>query len=232
MKQELRQDKLESFAASKLNQHVEAISKTELMDKYLKSLEEKITSSEICKAVDQVFGIDLDQVVVLDKGIKELVQVSMLTSFGIPVTSKSRAAIDLHLKQHGSDLTGEEVRTMLNQIFGINLNGISALESQRISLFSKGQWVVHHEKDLFIVHTGTDDIDVRVMPTDYFTEHTGLDRLPDSLQQALLDIGFHYNEKIGTYYFCEVNGHAVPDKFKGQTLGAISEIIDKNYSYL
>lgn len=207
------------------------MSKTELMDEYLSS-QEKITSSEICKVVDQVFGIDLDQVVILDKKIKELAQVSLLTKFGVPVTSKSKFAIDLHLKQQGNDLTGEEVRTMLNQIFGINLNGISALDSQRISLFSKGQWVVHNDKDLFIVHTGTDDIDVKVMPTDYFTEHTGLDRLPDSLQQALLDIGFHYNEKIGTYYFCDVNGYSVPDKFKGQTLGAIAEIIDRNYSYM
>ncbi|WP_245827663.1 hypothetical protein [Paenisporosarcina indica] len=232
IKKTLQQELVIQVSDSELNQQIEAMTKIELMDKYLSSHEEKITSSEICKAVYQIFGIDLDVVVVLDKGIKELVQVSPLTNFDNSLTSNSRVAIDLHLKRSGNDLTGGEVRAMLNRVFGINLDGIAALENKRISLFSKGQWVVQNDKDLFIVHTGTDDLDVKVLPTDYFYELTGLDELPDQLQQALIHLGFHYDEKIGSYYFCDVNGHAIADKFKGQTLGAIREIIEKNYLHM
>lgn len=232
IKQALHQGLGTPISDIELEQHIEAMSKIEMMDKYLSITGEKITSTEICKAVEQIFGIDLDMVVVLDKGMAGALPVSATTFFDTPMKSQSRVAMDTYLEKHGNDLTGGEIRVMLNRIFGINLDGIAALGEKRISLFSKGQWVVRNEKDLFIVHTGTEDIDVKVLPTEYFTEHTGLDMLPEDLQKALVNLGFYYDEKIGSYYFCEANGHAVADKFKGQTLGEITEIIDKYFLFI
>ena len=121
---------------------------------------------------------------------------------------------------------------MLNQNFGINLLAIDALEQERISLYSKGQWVVQNDRDLFIVYTGSDDVDVKVFPTKYFTEQTGLDVLPSDLQHLLSRIGFHYDKKMQSYYFANPTGQAVSDQFKGQTIGAIVEVIHRLYSHL
>ena len=72
-------------------------------------------------------------------------------------------------------MTGVDIRGMINQIFGINLNGVSSLEGAGISLYSKGQWVLQSDKDLFVVYTGSGDLDVKVFPTEYFTKQTGLE---------------------------------------------------------
>ena len=56
--------------------------------------------------------------------------------------------------------------------------------------------------------------------------------LPDDLQHALANLGFHYDEKMRGSYFANANGQAVPDKFKGQTFGAIIEVINRLYSHI
>ncbi|WP_249308502.1 hypothetical protein [Lederbergia citrea] len=199
-----------------LENQVEAMSKVEVMDKYLDSLEKKIDASEIYRVVNQVFGIDLDSVSILSP----------------EKTKSSRVVIGSCLNHYGNKITGKEIRKIINQTFGINLDGISSLEKAKISLFSKGQWIIRNEKDLFVVHTGSGDIDVKVFPTKYFTEQTGLEELPKDLQQSLTRIGYHYEEKIGSFYFKNPSGQAVPDAFKGQTIGAIVEVIHNLYSHL
>ncbi|TQR18715.1 hypothetical protein FG384_15720 [Psychrobacillus vulpis] len=205
------------------------MSKIELMDRYIYSFEEQISSSEICKFVDTVFGINLESVLVLDK---KSLQAPSSNNMDQSTMSPSRTVIDSYLDLAKHKMTGMEIRKMLNQIFGINLDGISALEKERISLFSKGQWVVQNAKDLFIIHTGIEDVDVTVLPSIYFMEHSGLEGLPSELQNSLSHLGYNHDKKIRGYYFSNPSGMAVTDQFKGQTIGAIIEVIRKSYSDL
>ncbi len=197
--------------------------KAEMMDKHLESYGKRISSSEICHVVDLIFKINLDETPILSKEKEEVDGIS---------SSTGREIIDYHLNQYDGDITGAEIRKIINEIFGVNLEGISSLERARISLYSKGQWIVRHEKDLFVVYTGASDIDVKVYPTNYFTEQTGLVELPSDLQHALTSIGYHFDEKIGSYYFSNPTGEAVPDAFKGKTMGAILGVIQQSFSNL
>jgi len=208
---------------------VEVMTKVEMMDKHFESYGKRVDSSEICRVIHSIYGFDLDAMPILFKVTEEQLEKHSLTRDTVPL---SRIVIDSFLEQHGKEATAAEIRNMINQIFGTNLDGISALTGSRISLFSKGQWIVRSDKDLFLVHTGPGDVDVRIVPTKYFTEQTGLEDLPNDLQHALTSIGFYYNEKIGSYYFSNPTGEAVHDSFKGQTLGAIMKVIRESYSYL
>ena len=192
----------------------EVMKKVDIMDKYFDSYQEKVTSSEICSIVKSIFKLDLETKPVL------------LSS----TEGTAKMAIDSGLAQFGKNVSGAEIRKLINQIFGINLDAISSLDGSRISLFSKGQWVIQHEQDLFVVHTGLGDVDVKVFPTDYFSEQTGLKELPEDLQQSLTSIGFYYDEKIGSYYYSNPSGEAIPDAFKGQTIGTILTFIRHSYN--
>lgn len=194
--------------------------KAEKMDQHLDFYGGKISSSEICYVVDLIFGFNLDKTPILSKEIEG-------TSL-----STGREVIDYHLHQYDGEISGVEIRKIINEIFGVNLEAISSLEGSRLSLYSKGQWIVQHEKDLFVVHTGAGDVDVKVFPTNYFTEHTGLEELPTDLQDALIGLGYYYNEKMDSYYFSNPTGEAVSDAFKGQTIGAILGVIRHSYSNL
>jgi hypothetical protein len=200
---------------------------TEIMDCCISSTEEELDGASVCRIILEVFRMDLNKAPLLDKAFAKHVA-DTPSSAG----TLSEAAVDAYIKQHGKCASGAEVRAMLNQLFGTNLEGISALHQQRISLYSKSQWIVQNQGDLFIVHTGKDDIDAQIMPTPYFTEKTGLDRLPEALQQALSGLGYSYNEALGAYYFCNPSGEAVPDIFKRQTMGTIHEVIQKHYADL
>ncbi|MDM5250997.1 MULTISPECIES: hypothetical protein [unclassified Lysinibacillus] len=202
--------------------------KAEMMDKYLDSYGKKISSAEICHVVDLIFKINLDKVPILSKAMEEADVVS--SSAGNALIS--RELIDSHLNQYASEITGTEIRKIINKIFGVNLEGISSLEGARISLYSKGQWIVQHEKDLFVVHTGVRDVDVKVFSTNYFTEQTGLVELPTDLQHALTSLGYYFDEKMDSYYFSNPTGEAVPDAFKGKTMGAILGVIQHSFSDL
>ncbi|MEQ6355599.1 hypothetical protein ABNX05_13300 [Lysinibacillus sp. M3] len=197
--------------------------KAEVMDKYLDSYGKRISSSEICHVVDLVFKINLDETPILSKEKEEVDEIA---------SSTGREVIDSYLNQYDRDITGAEIRKIINEIFGVNLEAISSLEGARISLYSKGQWIVQHEKDLFVVYTGASDVDVKVFPTNYFTEQTGLVTLPSDLQHALTSIGYHFDEKIDSYYFSNPTGEAVPDVFKGKTIGAILSVIQHSFSNL
>lgn len=200
--------------------------KTETMDKYLSSYGKKISSSEICHVVDLIFKINLDKVPILPKAKEEADGVS--SSTGNELVSKE--VIDYYLNQYDGEITGAEIRKIINKIFGVNLDGISSLEGSGISLYSKGQWIVQHEKDLFVVHTGARDIDVKIFPTNYFTEQTGLVELPIDLQHSLTSIGYYFDENINSYYFLNPTGEAVPNEFKVKTMGAILGVIKNSFS--
>ncbi|NYF23626.1 hypothetical protein [Sporosarcina sp. JAI121] len=205
-----------------------AMSKIEMMDDYLERFEGKMSGSGISKVVKEVFGIDLDA---MERLINE-----RLGSFELQWESTtlplSHVVIDSYLDHHGRDMTGTEVRGMINHFFGVNLDGIASLEKARISIYSKGQWIVQHANDLFVIHTGAGDTDVKIFSTDYFTEKTGSNELPSELRQSLLRLGFSYDEKMGSCHFSTSTGQAVPDAFKGQTIGTIVEFIHNYYGQL
>ena len=135
------------------------MTKAETMDNLIASNEKGVSSTEILNIVYRVFKLDLDA-----------------STLDLPVLP--RAAIDAYLEHGGNEVTGAEIRKMINQTFAINLDALSALEGAQFSLYSKGHWMVQHQKDLFVVHTGTGDIDARIFPTNYFTEQTGSENCP------------------------------------------------------
>lgn len=228
VKTTLKKEHGEKYSHSELDDQIDAMTKAEIMDKFFDSFEEKINSSEICRFVKSIFNFDLDSKTVLSKELKKAVS----SKEGEAIVPFSRTVIDSYLDQVEKKVTGAEIRRIINQIFEINLEAISSLEGARISLYSKNQWVVQHDKDLFVVHTGTDDVDVKIYPTKYFTKQTGLEVIPIELQYSLTNIGFSYYEKIYSYYYANPSGEAVTDAFKGQTMGAIMKVIKDYYSHL
>lgn len=208
-----------------LEKGLDRVKKVELMDKYLDSHQGKITSTEICNIVMSIFKFDLTTKPVLSK---EWIMAGAVSS----IENIAKMAIDSALARYGEKVNGIEIRQLINQIFGINLDAISSLEGARISLFSKDQWVVQDEHDLFVVHTGLGDVDVKIFPTDYFTEQTGLEELPQALQQSLISFGFSCGERTGCYYYSNPSGEAIPDAFKGQIIGTILKEIHDSYQSL
>lgn len=207
-------------------QDAPAPTKVKLMDQRIASIE-KIDGPTICAVIREVYGLDLSKAPLLDKDFEKRVAAR------VPSASElSAAAVDLYIEENRKPHTGPEVRALLNHIFGTNLEGISQLHERRISLYSKDQWIVQNQKDLFIVHTGKNDIDVKVIPTSYFIEKTGTEQLPEDLQQALDNLGFTYDEQVGAYYYANPSGRSVPDQFKRQTMGAIHQTIQASYTDL
>lgn len=203
------------------------MNKIEMMDKQLGTYSDGITSTEICDTVDSIFKFNLDKTPLLSTTLEEVHNVSILGNNPTP-----REVIDLYINQYQGDLTGKEIRRMINVIFGVNLAAISSLETARISLYSKGKWVVQSEKDLFVVYTGAGDVDVKIYPTNYFTEQTGLTELPVELKETLTSLGYYFDEALNCYYYCNPIGEAISDAFKGKTMGAILNIIKQLYSDL
>lgn len=216
----------DKYSQSELGDQIESMTKAEIMDKYFDSFEDKIDSSEICRFVMSIFNFDLDIKPVVSNELEKAMSLKEETGIS------SRIVIDSYLHQDEKKVTGAAIRRIINQIFGINLDAISSLEGARISLYSKDQWVVQDDKDLFVVHTGNDDIDVKIYPTKYFTEQTGLDTLPDDLQHSLSSMGYYYNEEMNSFYFKNPSGEPVTDAFKGQTMGAIMNIMKQSYTNL
>ncbi len=192
-------------------------SKVEVMGQYLIRSNKLLDSAVVCNAVYHAFGIRLDEVPVLDERIAGTVPTA-------------RAAIDLFIQQSTTRLDGQEIRGLLNQTFGINLNGINTLEKERISLYSKGQWISKGNKDVFEIRTGRLDIDVQVVPADYFQQHAHSDLLPEELINELAVLGYRPQDNGRACYYCNSKPKPVADAFKGQTIRAIAGIIRKNYS--
>ncbi|SDX34463.1 hypothetical protein [Paenibacillus sp. CF384] len=180
------------------------MTKAAQMDKLLDAHHAGINSSDLIAIIRRIFNFDL-----------ETLQVSPLP----------RDVLDAFLQQAAGSVTGTEVRRMINETFAINLDALSALEQARISLYSKGQWMLQHEQDLFVVHTGTDDVGVSIYPTAYYTEHAGTAQLPQELLDALISLGFACDAEARTCSYTSPHGEPVPDAFKGQTMKAVMAAI-------
>ncbi|MEC3884237.1 hypothetical protein VKA52_10910 [Halobacillus sp. HZG1] len=218
---------------------IQSLSKVEAMDLYLDRNNKKVRPSEIRAIVDGVFGIDLEAVSELGVG-------KQTSTYSDDVLQRVREALeeqvsdeaiidmakvevmDLYWETYNGRMTGEEMRTMINAIFGINLSGISGLEGTGVALFSKNQWISRYEHDLFVVHTGADDVDVWIYPTDYYKNQTGMEEIPQELETSLTALGFGYSEEKDALYYANPKGESVPDNFKGKTMGTVIGFIKMN----
>ncbi|MEK4566864.1 hypothetical protein MKX54_19480 [Alkalihalobacillus sp. FSL R5-0424] len=172
--------------------------KVEKMDQYLEKMEPPIQTTDIHKVVQAAYQMELSDKIVQDQTFTEF------------------------LKERHS---GQEIRLFINQNFGINLDGISALEGTHISLYSKNQWIVQDEQDLFVVWTGIGDVDVKIYPTDLYKNKTNTSSLPSELENSLRTLGYWPEENGSYYYYENPTGQSVPDSFKRQTMGAISQVV-------
>jgi len=222
----------DSLSDVALDNYINNMTKIDIMDAYINWHNNKITSQIIFESIAQAFKFSLELVPVLTT--------EKLSTFELPFPKNREASsmpssetiLDLYLDHHHYKVTGTEVRTMINHFFGMNLVGIASLGTSRISLFSKNQWLVKNEKDLFVIHTGIRDVDVKIYTTSYFVKQTGSKDLPAELKQSLTQIGFSYNEAISNYYFINPSGQSVSNAFKGQTIGAINAVTNELYNHL
>ncbi|PIC56107.1 hypothetical protein CSV80_15190 [Sporosarcina sp. P12(2017)] len=209
--------------------YISKLAKIDVMDMYIDHHADKVTSPVIYEAISQAFGFHLERVPVLTKvkiGTFEIQSSTDLDTFN---SSPSQIILDLYLAHHHYHVTGDNVRTMINHYFGMNLAGIDGLGKTKISLYSKGQWLVKDEKDLFVIHTGTKDVDVKIYGTNYFMKRTGSKNLPTELQRSLTDMGYSYNPKLDAYYYSNPSGLSVSNAFKGKTIDAIIDITNALY---
>jgi hypothetical protein len=201
-------------------------SKAQQMDHYLESIGVPFGYPEVQHIVQSLFGIDLDTKTLLSAEGKEALAL-------LPVKTNhplARTLLQSTIENSSKQLNGAEIRQIINQFFGINLDAISALEKARVSIYSKEQWIVQQPRDLFVVHTDPSDITVKIYPTPYFIENTGREELPKALQQALAGLGYEYDEKEGSSSFANPTGEPVEDAFKGRTIGAITQVIQQSYT--
>ncbi|MCP3029868.1 hypothetical protein LF817_00790 [Halobacillus sp. A1] len=217
---------------------IERMKKVEVMDSYLDAYGKKVESEEIRRIVEQIYEIDLNRVSELGAGKdevypEEIIEGVKAAAPDADLSSLTKVEVmDFYLESYGEKIDGQEIRRVINQIFGINLDGISSLEGSRVSLYSKDQWISQYDGDLFVVHTGLTDVDVWIYPTAYFTQQTGASELPEDLRDELLQLGFEYNEQVEAYYYENPEGESVSDEFKGRTLGTVIQFIQMNYSDL
>ncbi|MGB2993609.1 MAG: hypothetical protein WBB47_13330, partial [Paenisporosarcina sp.] len=130
-----------------------------------------------------------------------------------------------YIEVHEYSLTGAECRVLINQIFGVNLDGISGLEHSKVSIYSKGQWILQGDTNLFIVSSSLDDVELYVTTTDYYEESVGSNQLPDSLKQKLIIIGFTYDVDQNRFVYRNPTNESVPDAFKGKVIGTVLESV-------
>lgn len=197
------------------------MSKIEAMDRYFSSQEVEVTTESIAHFIYRAFYIDLDKAYLLDEEIEEKLN-----------EPSPMGALAWCLENQEQNWNGEQIRILLKRLFGINTNGLAFLENKRISLYSKKQWILKHDHDLFIVSTGVKDIDVHILATDYFKQKTGLNGLPENLHDNLNTLGFSYNNEKMCYYYRTADDKSVEDSFKGQVLNSLIEVASKTYNDL
>ncbi|MDX6154167.1 hypothetical protein [Marinococcus sp. PL1-022] len=129
--------------------------------------------------------------------------------------------LDYALARLPASLSGEMVRQIINDVYRVNLSGISALEASTFSLFSKGKWIKQNENDMFVLNTGSTDTEVTVSVTEHFIRQTGSGELPAGLCGELEALGYVYLPKKNQLNYASPDGRPVDDVFKKKTIGAL-----------
>lgn len=230
----------EDAKSTKVDDVINKMPKAEVMDYYLVSFGKKLKGNEVRRAVEKVFSVDLNTVSEMNYGSKLIVysdeiMESLRVSLGEAPTSTEKdeqimsltknEVMDRYIKEYNYALTGAENRVLINEIYGVNLYKISKLEYLQIAIYSKGQWIIKSDKDLFLLKSSLDDVDVSIETTPYFKELTGSDQLPASLKSKFLEMGFTYSEDTNLLYYKESDGKSVSDQFKGIVMGHLIQTV-------
>lgn len=233
--------------STKLDNQINTMQKTEIMDIFLESKHNKANGKKIRNAVNDIFNISLDTISAngegnilstypadIMEGVRKTLKIDPFSNeLDAKIMSMTKVEVmDKFLHSYGTEITGSESRIIINEIFGVNLNGIDSLSKARLSLFSKGQWITQNSTDIFVILTGKGDVDVSVGVTKYFTGKTGTDQLPAEIQDFLINLGFTYQVDTKTYTYTNVTGESVPDSFKGQLIGKLVSYIVDHYANL
>lgn len=219
------------------------LTQAEEMDQLLNRNLNNNYGPQVRKAVNNVYGIDINYVSKQGFGntlsvYHEDIMQPVRKSLNIDVNDTSRDArimdmpknqvMDRVLRVNKGTLTGAEIRPIINYIFGINLNGISGLEGAQLSIYSKGQWVIQEDTDMLVISSNSNDTELYVGITKYFTEVTGETEVPSELSAFLEGLGFTFNQTTDRYEWVSPDGLSAPDPFKGQI---INELVGTITSY-
>lgn len=203
----------------------ETSTKTEKMDAFIRN-ENEITPSRIYSIVNEVFDINL---VEISQRYEEYNQLHNGSSASLHTKIQR---LDKKIEESGVLKNGALIRILINDVFGVNLDGISSIENSGITIYSKGQWISQYPNDLFLLRTELGDVDVTISTTPYFYELTRTNKIPVSMQRSLGALGYTYNKEKNILYYKNPVNQSVPDSFKGQTMGAILETIKTEYQNL
>ncbi|MGO4537146.1 hypothetical protein [Paenibacillus sp. 2TAB19] len=195
------------------------MTKSEQMDKLLETYESGASGAVIIAVVRQVFAIQLELMPFL------AADTDTDTETGAYKSSPS-AAFEAYIESSDrKTASGVDIRRWINQLFGINLDALSALEGKQISMFSKGRWMIQSSDDLFAVHTGAHDVDVQISATVRYVELAGSSEPPPALITDLSRLGYEYDSQSICFRYADPEGKAVPDSFKGHTIKALLDAI-------
>lgn len=185
--------------------------------------ENQLTAASVERLVSEIFGISLQSIAADPKapGARGSHPV-----FAAWTTQEWEAAgkeelLDYALARLPAASSGETVRQIINDIYRVNLSGISALEASTFSLFSKGKWIKQNENDLFVLNTGSTDTEVSVSVTERFGRETGSRELPAGLCRELEALGFVYTPLKNQLNYSSPDGRPVDDVFKKKTIEAL-----------
>jgi hypothetical protein len=208
-------------------------SKVERLDQRLAELSPKNIGEQVRKLVIEIYGIDLQVVSDKNVGKQARYRETLVTELLMANSRYSREAVHTlskveflieYLNSTG-ERSPERIRELINDIFGINLYGISSLEGKGLALYSKGQWLVKGEQDLFILHTSASDEEVWIYPTEYF-QHRRDDQLwPESFKHRLETLGFVFDDERKAYSYREPTGASIPNDFKVTSTQSVLEEI-------
>lgn len=198
--------------------------KAEQMDERMEK-ENKLTAAVVERLVSEIFGISLQSIAADPKAPGARRSQSVFAAW----TEKEWEAagkeelLGYALARLPSPPSGEMVRQVINDVYRVNLSGISALEASTFSLFSKGKWIKQNEDDLFVLDTGSTDTEVTVSVTEHFVRKTGSGRLPAELCGELEALGYVYLPAKNQLDYSSPDGHPVDDAFKKKTIDALEK---------
>lgn len=194
------------------------------MDKRMEN-ENKLTAASVKSLVSEIFGISLQSIAADPEapGAQRTHPVFAAWTEQEWEAAGKEELLDYALARLPADSSGETVRKVINDVYRVNLSGISALEASTFSLFSKGKWIKQNENDLFVLNTGSTDTEVSVSVTARFGRETGSRKLPDGLCRELEALGFTYIPEKNQLNYSSPDGRPVDDVFKKKTIEALED---------
>lgn len=187
--------------------------------------EENLTVAAVERLVSEIFGISLQSIATDPKAPGARRSHSIFAEWTEKEweTAGKEELLDYALARLPATPSGEMVRQVINDVYRVNLSGISALEASRFSLFSKGKWIKQNENDLFVLNTGSTDTEVTVSVTERFIRQMGSGELPAGLCRELEALGYVYAPEKNQLKYSSPDGRPVDDVFKKKTIDALEK---------